>query len=841
MSKLSKGGFSLYPNGTSSAQEEWNVAVLEKLCELAGAETDPAILECLETLKTLVQELIDKPDFETVKTGWYCKEDTQTWACDFVFYADGEEVNRATEDSGRSCEEPQPQDIELKQVRSCVDGFEQIQFCYIAFVDGVPGENVNVGDPIQTEIPCGKQTVDIETCDGTEPAEVDHVVALAPGAVITTKPCPVVEVTYDHELACVDGSLSLITTITKGDESEAQDPVPFEPAIDCTNADDFELVTLCGSDGFVQVFAYDSSDLSEPVGKLNTGEPCDACQPFTITEYWKLEGGVAGVNGSRWQANSAPHGPVDTMFDGCGNHINGAADEVIIYPNWNLADTPSRFPLTGSDFGTSQEFYNAWVYAPEGFILEDNNGNTGEFIKAYVGGKNQKPVFQAEASNTNRNNRGIGEIGSYGPGLYKIAVELSDFSVYGGVNLRWSFDGGNTFAPITAANIYSEPPTVTCVKVRVNCDGSMQTRDGLPFNPDLPNCSECEILCPVIDDTVIPRDIEFQTVLGCDDIDGDPANYVNVTQETLIVDGEITVTFYTDYGIDDDQAEYTLQGTFVDCASGLPIEEPPIIVNCADWEIVNVYDVIGTNGVNVERWNTNAITGEPVTTVPSDVFTGAPDYSGMPAHDNGAPDGPIVVETDLAVFDNVSDQSQMRGWTYLYAPEPIRLREFHPRAEAADYFLGECCAAPTLAATGAYPNNDENNVAFDVSLATGIHYVGFEVFDFSAFSGMRYQYSTDNGVTWLNVPAAWLFTTKPAISQCAMKVCPETGLIAEIRTGVLNTTASLCEPILCVAADAVPDQNKAIAVLESCDGSTMYGIDCEGSVVWQLPNPSERQ
>ena len=524
---------------------------------------------------------------------------------------------------------------------------------------------------------------------------------------------------------------------------------------------------------------------------------------FELIDIWCLEGGVPGVNGARWRTNAAPHGPVDTMFDGCGKHVNGAADEIIVYPNWSVVDTPARFPLTGADFGTSQEYYYSWVYFPQGVILEDNNGNTGEFINAYVGGKDQKPVFQKSVANTSgANGVGLGEIGAYSAGLYLVAIELSDFSVYGGVNLRWSLDGGKSFAPIPASNIYSEPPTVSCIKVFVNSDKTMETLDGTEFIFDPETCSTCPIECPVIEDIKSAPDYEFQTIIGCDDIDGDPANYVNVTQETLIVDGVKTVLFFTGYGTDM-QAEYTIGGTFVDCASGLPLEDPPIVVNCDDWEILTVYDAIGQNGVNVERWNINAITGEPVSTVPSDIFVGSPDYSGMPSHDNGPADGPIVVENDLLVLDNTNDQSQARGWTYLYTPEPIRLREYHPRAEAVDYFLGKCCGPVSKVATGVYPNNSATNIAFDVSLPAGIHFVGFQIFDFSAYSSVDYQYSKDNGVTWARVPAAWLYTAKPRVTACQMKVCPETGLIADIRTGVLNTTASLCEPVLCVADGAI--------------------------------------
>lgn len=286
---------------------------------------------------------------------------------------------------------------------------------------------------------------------------------------------------------------------------------------------------------------------------------------------------------------------------------------------------------------------------------------------------------------------------------------------------------------------------------------------------------------------------------GCDDIDGDPANFVNITRETTITDGVPETLFFTDYGLPT-QAPYGPTPTFVDCDSGEPIpEEPPVPPVCEYVGEAIAFAPLGEQGVNVERWNVNAEQGFPITTVPSEVFVGPVDYSGMPAHDNGVPDGPIVVEPDLFVLDNTNDQSQMRGWTYLYLTEAMRIREQQGRAEAVDYFLGECCGEPVKAATGAYPNT--SSVAFDVSLAAGIHYIGFEVFDFSAYSAVRYQYSTDNGVNWSNIPASWLYTAKPTIQECPVKVCYKsdgTSVCTDIKTGLpLGSEFTLKRPNLC--------------------------------------------
>ena len=512
-------------------------------------------------------------------------------------------------------------------------------------------------------------------------------------------------------------------------------------------------------------------------------------------QLWCLEGGEPGIKASRWRANAAPHGPVAGIFTG-RVHVNGAPDEtVVITNNWSLVDLD--FPVTGRDFGPSQEMYEAWVWLDSPTQLLDRNGNTGEFLQWDMNGCGRTAIPVATAGPTTGAARGFGSIGEFVPGLYYQRGLVSDFSVFGGIALEYSTDGGATDPLFPMARTWSQPPEIVCRTVEVRKDGKLYdvvSGEEIVFDPD--RCSWKPIECPAL---IAPPldDIEFETLDGCFDVDGDPANYIPGTRQILVTNGVPEIKYFTDYGDDNNQAEYDIvaQGTpFVNCATGAVIDDPEPQPQCADWEIIRAFDVVGTKGVNVERWNANAVTGLPLSAVASDVFTGAVDYSGMPGHPN-APDATGVVESDLTILDNTNDQSQLRYWTYLYTAVPIRLRESFRRAEAVDYFLGECCGPVVKVAVGAYPNTTA--VAFDVSLPAGVHYIGGEIFDFSAYSGVSYQYSTDNGLTWRNVPAAWLHTEKPRLTECQMKYCPETNTIVDPVTGITNTTAQTCRPALC--------------------------------------------
>lgn len=535
----------------------------------------------------------------------------------------------------------------------------------------------------------------------------------------------------------------------------------------------------------------DAFSVTLPANAVQGSCDCHTSLLYRIT-------GDNGINGMRWAANAATHGPTDTMFaENFGAHVNGAADEtVLITNNWSLNDADFPLTTTTPDI-SSQEKYWAWIVVDQPTMLRDTNGNTGEFITVGLGGCLQDPVPVAGLGPTGgKNPASLGEFRTVPPGVYQICISLSDYSVFGGFNLQASTDGGLTWGAFPMAQTFRSMPERSCDKV-LCCPGDVvKSLDGAIIDMAQDFASWCPIECPVIDPKPLD-DYEFVLVQACDDIDGDPANYVNVTQETVIVNGSASTTVYTDYGDDTNQAEYEVQGQLVDCASGLPIDPVVIKPECEDWEVITAYRPNGEQGVNVERWNANATTGLPAASDASDAFTQPVDYSGMPGHPN-APDAPIVVEADLTVLDNTSDQSQMRGWTYLYTTESIRVRERHGRAEAVDYYLGECCGEVVKAAVGSYPNTTATAPAFDVQLPAGIHYIGFEIFDFSAYSSVNYEYSTDNGVTWSRLPASWLYTSKPTIAACPAKYCPETNVMADAETGLpLGAETTLCPPSLC--------------------------------------------
>ena len=507
---------------------------------------------------------------------------------------------------------------------------------------------------------------------------------------------------------------------------------------------------------------------------------------------------ISWENGIAWQRrdsewNAAPRWPNKDAFPTWNTHINWTPDEVVtITNNWSLVDTD--FPLTWQSDASdrdisSQEFYCASVNITETMLLRDNNGNTWEYISIYLQDCNKDMVEIVRDYYSRPWQAWTWIIREFCPWVYKLWIQINDYSVFWWFNLQYSTDNGVTWINFPISETYLSPKiekkTVLCYN-----DGTITNLDWSTFDE---KTIDCNIVCHPLTREQLP-DFEVDITDGCDDVDWDQANYVDITREIIIIDWIQTTTFYTDFWLPT-QAEYWPVTRFVDCDTWEDIWEPPITVDCEDWEIIDAYTPTWTNWVNVERRNTNAVTWLPTnTTVPSDVFNWAVDYSWMPWHPNW-PDWPIVVESDLTILDQVNDQSQFRYWTYLYITEEMRIRENFPRAEAVDYFLWECCGEVVKTWTWVYPNTWTWK---DITLQPWVHYIGWEVFDATAYSGVRYQYSTDNGATWANIPAWRLYSKKPSIQKCPVKICPETGRCADAKTSVLLwTETTLCPPILC--------------------------------------------
>lgn len=577
--------------------------------------------------------------------------------------------------------------------------------------------------------------------------------------------------------------------------------------------------SFCGDCGVAGAWFSTSTGREIPESEIKECTPEVDNRPTIEVCYLEGENGIIG---QRWDSelNAATWG--EEAFTSATTHANGMLDEsVVITNNWSLNDLD--FPVTGAFVGggvdpdiSSQEIYKATLCVDKPTRIRDNNGNTGEFIDFHVGDCNKDFVKKASTFTTGTN-RGLGEFYCLPIGCTDIVININDYSVYGGFLLQYYDEDTDAWVNFPMSQTYQYQPTKVTKTVYVESNGTYTNLDGSVFAETI---FPCETPCYPLSREAIP-DTEVSIINACLDVDGDPANYIPVTQEIIFTGGEQTsVGYYQNYG-DDSEVQLELDGrVFVDCATGEPIDEPVVPLECESTYVVTAYAPIGDNGVNFEYWNdlNQTYTAQQQA---ADIFSGDIDYSGMPAINSNEGEPQYRKEADLFIRDPDVTQNAYRFWTYIYLTEPVRIREYHPTAESFAYFDGECQTTPTLAASGEYFNNTLPS-DFDKSYAAGIHYLGGEVYDFSAWGFTRYQYSDDNGVTWKNIPASWLYCKEPTLSECQVQVCTkENGVkvLTDIETCLpLGSEYTLKKPTLCSGELAVASEPQ-------CAPQTFYKIN----------------
>ena len=519
---------------------------------------------------------------------------------------------------------------------------------------------------------------------------------------------------------------------------------------------------------------------------------------------------IIGINGERWDnsdgddtngVGAADFLPNSEVFIN-GVHINGTpSSTATITNNWSLNDLDFG-PITSPDIH-SQERYTAYLNITEPMLLRDNNGNTGEYLNVFIQDCN-KDMVEVSSTFTARGNAGAGEFWDACEGIRKIEIQINDFSWYGGFNLQYSTDDGVTWAAFPMAETYTSSPKVTEICLKVDTDGNQFNLDGSEFTG---KTIGCDLPCYPMSREVLP-DTEVSITNGCFDVDGDPANYINVTQEVIFIDGEqSSVSFYQNYGADT-QSELELgEYVFVDCATGEPIDEPVVPVNCEQAYPATAFAPIGDNGVNVWKWD-NLNETYTAQDQASDIFDGAIDFTGTPAINSDEGVGVYEKQNDLFIRD-INGQNAYKYQTYFYTTEPVLIREFRSTAESIDYYLGECQASSIFVSSGEYLNNTIPS-DFQVSLSPGIHEIAGTVYDFSVWGFVSYQQSFDNGATWSNIPASQLYCKEPTLSECQVQVCTkESGakILTDIETCLpLGSEYTLKKPSLCSGELAVASE-----------------------------------
>lgn len=296
------------------------------------------------------------------------------------------------------------------------------------------------------------------------------------------------------------------------------------------------------------------------------------------------------------------------------------------------------------------------------------------------------------------------------------------------------------------------------------------------------------------------RDCEFLISVACDN--NNSANTVDftntITRRATVCSGEqIAVDFFQADPLDPGAlVPYTIVGDFVDCATGVPIEEPE--APCEDFALTKAFRLTGINGqLRSRQWHdTNPSTGTGSGLAEGQAHRNAHDFSLVPDSDIN------VTSLVLDDIDNTAAELDIQvidGFIKLDQPVLARYTSSSEGYWAVE--LGACGGPMTdLAESGGFFNGRE--MVFP--LPKGVHQIRLWNIDSGGSnSAATFGYSTDGGATWINdntPPGIELSTQQPTEECLTVKVCKDTGLLFDLLTGEalleseLTSCPCTCEP-----------------------------------------------
>ena len=329
----------------------------------------------------------------------------------------------------------------------------------------------------------------------------------------------------------------------------------------------------------------------------------------------------------------------------------------------------------------------------------------------------------------------------------------------------------------------------------------------------IPNCWEpCGTLA--LGDAPPDRACKFFFTTACDN--NNETDILLFTQDvirrTTVCNGEIQGIDYLRADPDDATSiePYTLVGSFVDCATGLPI--PDVVPPCNDfvslgkmWQI----DVPDTVGTLVEWWADpngpmagTAVGHDSV----SNIFTL---NNGTMEHVSGPADFSYVAPTFSVEGSNAADfltgmgglttaqtsgtdQSKLSG--YFVLNKKALIRDGGTRTgERGGMWLDECCSGnlEVIAERTTDTTSAERGVFNNLEIPAGVHRAEAPLSDLGSWWNLTLQASFDDGDTWESLIG---YDKKPVIECLQVIKCKDSGQLRNALTGeVLDPETLLCE------------------------------------------------
>ena len=394
-------------------------------------------------------------------------------------------------------------------------------------------------------------------------------------------------------------------------------------------------------------------------------------------------------------------------------------------------------------------------------------------------------------------------------------------------------------------------------KVCVTCDDANdhwrifdselgEYRDAL--ESEIPDCWEpCGTL--TLAESPPDRECTFEIDVACDNNNSqNTVDFTNtITRRATICNGEQIAVDYFQADPTDDSAlvSYQLQGDFVDCATGLPVELPT--PECTDFESLgNMYYYVAPEPATLVEWwadpsGSQAGTGVAHGNV-SDIFSN--DGSTL-SHISGPADNSYIspvfsVEgtnagdflSGMGISDRAdtsgTDQGKLSAFFNLRANALIRDGGTRT-GERGGIWLDQCCQGSLeLIQERTVDTTSSDQVVFNnLELPAGIHYAEAVISDLGAWWNLTLEASFDGGNNWEPLIG---HQQKPEYLCIPVIKCKDTRLLLNAITNeVLNPDDLYCEdpcanlssPNTHLIEGCIDDQVAAFTIVDD-DGTALF-------------------
>ena len=762
------------------------------------------------TNPTTVKCVVEDPPVVTNEVEFVCNSDTEFFDEINITFIDGVEDDRTVTATSIPCikEDPPVVSVDVEFVCNEATGFyDQIT---ITTTDGVPAAPVTAATTIvcddeppvvsvDVEFVCNEATgfydqVSVTTTDGVQSPPV-----ITATSIVCDDEPPVVQV--DNEFVCnLDTGFFDQITITTTDGIPGA-PVVTGTTIICDEEKiDFEQVEYCdNSTETIHILTQSIGEDGTVTTILDTDTGVECGQPDPQIECVESQEWTYGIDNTGTSFNWADAEYEITLSDGSTLTYNQTAAS---NGGWTaqMVEWGNSIQAAADNAGLKWLVETRFIVGPDGSSLAGGGGLLGP---------PSAPVGQALYSGGMRWRYINIQICPGQP--VPVSADLVAVDDPNGATVP-ALPRGLTTAGAVLGPIQKFMVCRTCGEEPV-----WYLEDGVTEAPQIPFCWEpCGTLA--LTDSPPDRACDFFFDLGCDNNNSEVFSDFTqqITRRAKVCNGEqISLEYFTEDPNDPTALQdYEIQGDFVDCDTGLPLDvpQPP----CDEFvSLGNMFQLDGLTGDLLNReWNIGPIQYNNITVAAGQAVIDGFDFTVTP--DVQGSWGTLDVN-DSNNSNSEQDAQIISG--YIVVDKPTMIRYSGASLGYINFLLGKCCGPLETIIEGASGDGTANPTPTAV-LPAGIHEVMIWNIDDFVNTSRVFETSIDGGLTWVASDEGISFSQEKPEEVCVPVVeCVPSGLLLNALTDELIDPSSLftcskqCDNSL---VDGIKDLLTNVVVGDTC-------------------------